>query len=169
MIKKIALATIAVVTMTLPLAYAGETSSNTVGMTHLNGADLNSLTDARVSMIKAALQLTPDQEQYWPAVEQAIRDRANNRQARLQRLAQLRDSTPMEALRGHNPVDVMQRRAELLTQRGADLKKIADAWEPLYKTLSKDQKKRMAFVTIVTARAMRNTIERRVDTEDEDE
>lgn len=169
MIKKIALATIAVVTMTLPLAYAGETSSNTVGMTHLNGADLNSLTDARVSMIKAALQLTPDQEKYWPAVEEAIRDRANNRQARLQRLAQLRDSTPMEALRGHNPVDVMQRRAELLTQRGADLKKIADAWEPLYKTLSKDQKKRMAFVTIVTARAMRNTIERRVDTEDEDE
>jgi LTXXQ motif family protein len=169
MISKIALATIAVVTITLPLAYAGETSSNTVGMTHPSATDLKGLTDARVSLIKDALQLTPDQQQYWPAVEEAIRNRADNRQARLQRLAQLRGSSPMEALRGHNPVEIMQRRAELLTQRGADLKKIADAWEPLYKTLTKDQKKRMAFVTIVTARAMRNTIERRLDTEDEDE
>src|SRR6185437_13849865 len=76
MIKKIALATIAVVTMTLPLAYAGDTSSNTVGMTHPSATDLKGLTDARVSLIKAALQLTPDQQQYWPAVEQAIRDKA---------------------------------------------------------------------------------------------
>jgi len=169
MIKKIALATIAVVTMTLPLAYAGETSSDTVGMTHLNGADLKSLTDARVSLIKTALQLTPDQQQYWPAVEQAIREKATNRQARWQRLADLRDSGPIEALRGRNPVELLQARADALSQRGADLKKIADAWEPLYKTLSRDQKKRMAFVTVVSARAMRNTIERRLDTEDEDE
>lgn len=169
MIRKIALATIAAVTMTLPLAYAGETSSGTVGMTHPSAADLKSLTDARVSLIKAALQLTPDQQQYWPALEEAIRDRATNRQARLERLADLRDSDPIEALRGRNPVELLQRRAEALSQRGADLKKIADAWEPLYKTLSKDQKKRMAFVTVMSARAMRNTVERRLDTEDEDE
>lgn len=169
MIKKIALATIAVVTMTLPLAYAGETSSDTVGMTHLSATDLKGLTDARVSLIKAALQLTPDQQQYWAAVEQAIRDKATNRQARWQRLADLRDSGPIEALRGRNPVELLQARAEALSQRGADLKKIADAWEPLYKTLNKDQKKRMAFVAVVSARAMRNTIERHLDTEDEDE
>ena len=30
--------------------------------------------------------------------------------------------------------------AEILSQRGADLKKLADAWEPLYKTLTADQK-----------------------------
>ena len=35
-------------------------------MMHPSAADLNSLTDARVAMIKAALQLTPDQEKYWP-------------------------------------------------------------------------------------------------------
>jgi hypothetical protein len=34
----------------------------------------------------------------------------------------------------------MQRRAESLSQRAADLKKVADAWEPLYKTLSDDRK-----------------------------
>ena len=63
----------------------------------------------------------------------------------------------------------MQQRAERLTQRAADLKKLADAWAPLYKTLSEDQKKRMAFATFVTARAMRETVERRLDSEDDDE
>ena len=120
-------------------------------------------------MIKAALQLTPDQEKYWPAVEDAIRARAKNRQARWERVAELRDSGPMEALHEHNPVELMQRRAERLSQRAADLKKVADAWEPLYKTLSEDQKKRMAFVTVVSARGIRDTIERHVEAEDDDE
>jgi hypothetical protein len=67
------------------------------------------------------LQLTPDQEKYWPAVESAIRARAKNRQARLERLADLRDS-PLEALHERNPLELMQRRAESLSQRAADLK-----------------------------------------------
>ena len=168
-IKKVALATTAILIATSPLAYAAETSSNTVGMTHPSAADLKSLTDARVAMIKAALQLTPDQEKYWPAVEDAIRARAKNRQARWERVAELRDSGPVEALHERNPVELMQRRAESLSQRAADLKKVADAWEPLYKTLSEDQKKRMAFVTVVTARGLRDTIERHIESEDDDE
>jgi chaperonin GroEL (HSP60 family) len=134
-----------------------------------SAADMNSLTDARVAMIKAALQLTPDQEKYWPAVEDAIRARSKNRQARWERVAQLRDSGPMEALHERNPVELMQRRAEALIQRGADLKKVADAWEPLFKTLSDEQKKRMAFVTVVAARGIRDTIERHLESEDDDE
>jgi hypothetical protein len=169
MIKKLALATTAALITVSPVAYAEDTSSSTVGMTHPSAADLNSLTDARVAMIKAALQLTPDQEKYWPAVEDAIRARSKNRQARWERLAELRDSNPMEALHDRNPIEVMQRRADALTQRGADLKKVADAWEPLFKTLSADQKKRMAFVTVVAARGIRDTIERRVDSDDDDE
>jgi hypothetical protein len=169
MIKKAAIAATAVLIAASPLVYAAETSSNTVGMTHPSAADLNSLTDARVAMIKAALQLTPDQEKYWPAVEEAIRTRAKNRQARWERLAQLRDSSPLEALHERNPVELMQRRAESLSQRGADLKKVADAWEPLFKTLSEDQKKRMAFVTVVAARGIRDTIEHRIESEDDDE
>jgi hypothetical protein len=138
-------------------------------MTHPTAADLNSLTDARVAMIKAALQLTPDQEKYWPAVEDAIRARAKNRMARFERVAELRDSNAMDALHERNPIEMMQRRAERLTQRGADLKKVADAWEPLFKTLSEDQKKRMAFVTVVAARGIRDTIERHIESEDDDE
>lgn len=168
-IKKVAVATTAVLITASPLTYAAETSSTTVGMTHPSAADLNSLTDARVAMIKAALQLTPDQEKYWPAVEDAIRARAKNRQARWERVAQLRDSGPMEALHESNPVELMQRRAASLSQRAADLKKVADAWEPLFKTLSEDQKKRMAFVTVVAARGMRDMMEHRIDSEHEDE
>ena len=172
MIKKIAVAATAVLITASPLAYAAETTS-TVGMRHPSAADLNALTDARVGIIKAALQLTPDQEKYWPAVEEAIRARAKNQQARFERVAELRDSmrdsSPMEVVRERNPVELMQRRAESLGQRAADLKKVADAWEPLYKALSQDQKKRMAFVTVVAARGIRDTIERRIESEDDDD
>ena len=165
-IKKITLAATAVL-ITLPLAYAAETgTTSTVGMRHpITGADFNALTDARVGIIKAALQLTPDQEKYWPAVEEAIRARGKNQQARFERVAALRDSSPMEG----NAVELMQRRADSLIQRGADLKKLADAWEPLYKTLSPDQKKRMAFVSYAAWRGMRDAIEHRIETEDDDD
>lgn len=168
MIMKLAVITTAVLITASPLAYAAERPSS-AGMMHPNTADLNRLTDARVTIIKAALQLTPDQEKLWPAVEEAIRARAKNRQARWERVADLRDDGPMEALNDRNPIEFMQRRAASLSQRAADLKKVADAWEPLYKTLSQDQKKRMAFVTIVTARGMRHAIERHLEADDDDE
>jgi hypothetical protein len=169
MIKKIAFAATAVLITATPLAYAAETSS-TVGMRHpVTGADLNAMTDARVGMIKAALQLTPEQEKYWPALEEAIRTRSKNRQARWERVAELRDGGASDALRDQNMVELMQRRAEALSQRAADLKKEADAWEPLYKTLSPDQKKRMAFATVVAMRGIRDTIEHRIESEDDDD
>jgi hypothetical protein len=169
MIKKIAFAATAVLITTSPFAYSAETSS-TVGMRHpVTGADLNAMTDARVGMIKAALQLTPEQEKYWPALEEAIRTRSKNRQARWERVAELRDGGASDALRDQNMVELMQRRAEALSQRAADLKKEADAWEPLYKTLSPDQKKRMAFATVVAMRGIRDTIEHRIESEDDDD
>ena len=41
----------------------------------LLSVDWKALTDLRVGIVKAALQLKPDQEKYWPPLEQAIRDR----------------------------------------------------------------------------------------------
>ncbi|UPT92385.1 Spy/CpxP family protein refolding chaperone (plasmid) [Bradyrhizobium barranii subsp. apii] len=167
-IRTIAFAATAVLLTASTLAYAAETSS-TVGMGHPSAADLNALTDARVGMIKATLQLTPDQEKYWPPVEGAIRARAKNRQVRFERVAELRDSSPMEAIGERNPVELMQRRAEILSQRAVDLKKLADTWEPLYKTLTPDQKKRMAFATYAAMRGMRDAIEHQIETEDDDD
>ena len=168
MIRTMAVVAAAVLVTWSPTSYAEEKSS-AVGMRHPSAADLNALTDARVGIIKAALQLTPDQEKYWPAVEEAIRARAKNRQARMERVAALRDSGMMEAVGERNPVELMQRRAEILSQRGADIKKLADAWEPLYKMLAPDQKKRMAFAMYAAARGMRDAIEQRIQFEDDDD
>jgi len=168
MIKNIAIAATAVLITASPLAHAAEQSSTTVTMGP-SADDLNALTDARVALIKAALQLTPDQEKYWPAIETAMRERSKNRQARLKRLVELRDNGPLDALRQSNPVQLMQHRAEILGQRAADLKKVADAWEPFYPTLSQDQKKRMVFVMVVAARGLRDTIENHSDYEEDDE
>ncbi|MBR0735168.1 Spy/CpxP family protein refolding chaperone [Bradyrhizobium japonicum] len=152
---------------TSSLSYAAETSS-TGGVGPLSATDMKSLTDMRVGIIKAALQLTPDQEKLWPAVEDAIRARAKNRQARLERIAELRNGA-IDPLQQGNPVEIMQRRADRLIQRGTDLKKLADAWEPLYKTLSEDQKKRMSFASYVVMRGMRDVIAHSIDPENDDD
>jgi hypothetical protein len=132
------------------------------------------LTEARINLLKAALQLTPDQEKFWPAIEDAIRARAKDRQARVAaevaRLREQLERSPIEVLRDRNPVEFMQRRAEALAQRAADLKKLADARQPLYPTLTPEQKRRMAAVAIFVLREMRNAVEqRRLQSEDHDE
>jgi hypothetical protein len=126
---------------------------------------LNALTDARIAIVKAALQLTPDQERYWPAIEEAMRARAKNRISRLEAvttgIAERADRSPMENLRDRNPVAFLNRRADALAQRSADLKKLAAAWEPLYPTLTPDQKRRMGFVALVVLRDLRDRVEQR--------
>ena len=49
----------------------------------------------------------------------------------------------------------MQRRAENI----ADLKWLADAWQPLYQTLTSDQRWRKAALTIVVLRDVASGIE----------
>ena len=109
----------------------------------LTQTDLNALTDARLGVIKAALQMTPDQAKYWPAIEEAVRERAVGRLQRLEALAALRNKGG-----DADPVAIMQQRASNLIQRGNDLKKVADAWEPLYKTLNDEQKQRMRLFAV---------------------
>ena len=134
------------------LAYAQAPSAQERQLERLNAADVATLTDSRVNIVKTTLQLTPDQEKLWPAIEDAIRTRAKDRQARIaaveQRAAELRGKSPVEVLRDRNPVEFLQRRATALAQRSAHLNKLADAWQPLYQTLSPDQKKRMGHLAL---------------------
>jgi hypothetical protein len=126
----------------------------------------------RIDVVRAALQLTPDQEKYWPAVEDAIRARAKNRQVRFaeveKRVGELREGNPVEVLHNRDTVDFFQRRADALAQRSAALKNLAAAWEPLYKTLSPDQKQRMAFITLYVLHEVRNAAEERTEDEEVD-
>ena len=154
-----------------PLAYAQTPSGGAVE--RLRAGDVGSLTDARVKIVKAALQLTSDQEKYWPAIEDAIRARVKDRQARIAdgaaRRNEVRDRGPIEVLRGRNPVEFLQRRADALAQRSGDLKKLANAWQPLYQTLNPDQKQRMAGLSIYVLREMRSGVEqRRLQAEEDD-
>ena len=170
--KTIAVAFTALFVTASSLAYAQAPSAAEVE--RLSAADVATLTDARVTIVKATLQLTPDQEKFWPAIEDAIRTRAQDRQARIANVeaqaAELRGRSRIEVLRDRDPVDFLHRRADALAQRAADLKKLAGAWQPLYQTLNADQKRRMGHLAIVALREMRSAVEhRRLQSEDEAE
>jgi hypothetical protein len=146
-----------------PLAHAQTSTAGIAG--RLSQVDMNALTDARIAIVKATLQLTSDQEKFWPPIEQAIRQRAKDRQERLEGLVERTegraDRGVVENLQNRNPVELMQRRADNLAQRAANLKKLADAWQPLFQTLTPDQKRRMAALTIVALRDVTSGVEQR--------
>ena len=76
--------------------------------------------------VKGALQLTPEQQKYWPPVENAIRARAEDRRDRFAKIAETMgkraDESPAEVMGNRDPIAFLQRRAEALAQRSADLK-----------------------------------------------
>jgi hypothetical protein len=155
-----------------PLAHAQTTGAATPERP--TASDLDRLTDARIKIVKSTLELTPDQQKLWAPVESAIRARATDRQARLaraeERMDQRREHGIEEALRDRNPVEFLDRRADALAQRSADLKRLAQAWGPLYQTLTPDQKQRMGTLTLFVLRDLRNRVEqRRMQALDEDD
>lgn len=122
------------------------------------------VTDNRIDIVKAALQLRPDQMQYWPAVEEAIRARADGRRQRIENMMSHLEEGQID----RNFVQVLQNRAENLSERGAELKKLADAWEPLYSTLDNAQKRRMRVLGVIVLHRMREGIEARRDQMEEE-
>jgi hypothetical protein len=167
MLKTIAVGATALFVATSSLAYA-QTPSAAPG--RLSATEWNSLTDLRIDLVKAALQLTPDQMKYWPAVENAIRNRAQDRQARIAKIVETVgskvDEGPAEILRNRDPVSFMLRRADALSQRAANLKNLANAWQPLYQTLSPEQKQRMAALTLFVLKDVSDVIEDRRSDDD---
>ena len=167
MLKTVAAGMTALFVTASSLAYAQAPSANTTTgggqeNTKLSAADLNALTDARINIVKAALQLTPEQAKYWPAVEEAIRNRAMGRQVRLAAISRQRDQGDSDL------VDVVRRRADALAQRSAELKQLADAWQPLSATLTPEQKQRLRFFAENILRLVPRAIDvRRMQHEDE--
>jgi hypothetical protein len=105
--------------------------------------DANAYLDARIAAVHAALQLTPDQERMWPAVEQAYRD--------LVKLGSERRNAGQPTA-ADDPVARLQRRAEAFTRRGAALKTLADALAPLWQSLNDGQKRRLMALAGPAAR-----------------
>ena len=166
MLKTVAIGLTALIVTASSLAYAQTPSTTTTGGgqddTKLSAADLNALTDARINIVKAALQLTPEQAKYWPPVEEAIRNRSMGRQVRLAALLRQRDQGDSDI------VDDVRRRADALAQRSAELKQLADAWQPLSATLTPEQKQRLRFFATNILRLVPRAVDlRRMQNEDE--
>jgi zinc resistance-associated protein len=146
-------------------AYAQAPQLGGPAQDRITEADLKALTERRVDLVKAALQLTPAQEKYWPAVEAAIRARADMRRDRLSTIG-ARVTEQQE----RSPIELLRERADALTARGAALKKLVDAWQPLYESLDNRQKLRLRFLSMYVLREMRDAVEsRRFSEEDYDD
>ena len=164
MVKIVAAVATALFVTASPLAYAQAPSA--AAPERLNAAaDWNKLTDLRIDLVKAALQLTPDQQKYWPPIENAIRARAEDRKARLAKVVETMgkraDESPADIMANRDPIAFLQRRSEALAQRSADLDKLAEAWQPLYKTFNPEQRQRMAALAIFVLHDMSDVVERR--------
>ena len=103
-----------------------------------NTEDLRAFDEARLAALKAGLTLTPEQEKNWPAFEQAARDLSK---ARVDRISAMRNAPASD-----DPVERLRQRATALSDTGAALKKLADATDPLYKSLDENQKRRFAIL-----------------------
>src|SRR5262245_19057542 len=110
--------------------------------------DRAALVDARIAALKAGLKLNAEQEKHWPAVEAAIRDLAKQR---ADRAAAMRDGRNANAQARPDMIDRLRRGADAMTERAAGLKKLADAAEPLYKSLDDGQKHRLGMLLRVGA------------------
>ncbi len=113
--------------------------------------DRAALTDARIAAVKVGLKLTPDQEKLWPPVEAAVRDFAKLRIDRANaRMNAERDS--QDSQKPSDPVARLRDRADTMAATAAAMKRIADAADPLYKTLDDGQKRRLAILTHMGSR-----------------
>ncbi|MBW7965058.1 Spy/CpxP family protein refolding chaperone [Bradyrhizobium sp. BR 10261] len=109
----------------------------------INPEDRAALVDARIAAVHAGLRLNADQEKLWPPVEAAVRDFAKLRLDR----ANARMNGPGDSDKPDDPVARLRQRAEDMGASSAALKKIADAADPLYKSLDDGQKRRLALLT----------------------
>jgi len=100
--------------------------------------DITAFGEARIAALHAGLKLTAEQEKNWPPVEAALRELAKQRSERFAARA--------SADRPKDPIERLNLRAEVMGQRAATLKKLADAAGPLYKSLDESQKHRFMML-----------------------
>jgi LTXXQ motif family protein len=130
------------------LAIAGSTAVYAQHQRHwghmrMNPEDRAAFADARIAAVHAGLKLTPDQEKLWPPVEAAVREYAKLRIDRANARMSARDSDAPRP----DPVTRLRERADNMAASAAAMKKVADAADPLYKTLDDAQKRRLTLLT----------------------
>ena len=142
--KAIFAGTTALVIAGSSLVYAQQRGGRSDGMQRgPNIEDMRAFAEARLAALKAGLTLTPEQERNWPAFEQAAREM---QKLRLDRMNSFIDERRNPQPRSFDPVDRLRRQGSVMADTGAALKKLADATDPLYKSLDDSQKRRFAIL-----------------------
>lgn len=112
----------------------------------MSAEDRSAFADARIAAVHAGLKLNAEQEKLWPPVEAAVKEFAKLRIDRANaRMNAMRDDDRDRQPR--DPVTRLRDHAEAMGATAAAMKKIADAADPLYKTLDESQKRRLAMLT----------------------
>jgi hypothetical protein len=152
MMKAILAGTVALAVAGAGLAFAQQqTPQQTPSRWQPSAEDISAFTDARIAGLKAGLKLTAEQEKDWPAVEAAIRDLARQRADRMKERADRAAERRNARASGTEPprpdaIERLRRGADSMTVRAAAIKRLADAAEPLYKSLDDSQKRRFGIL-----------------------
>jgi len=144
--RKFAIAAVAVLAIAGSTAVYAQHRHWGYGHSRMSAEDRAAYADARIAAVHAGLKLTADQEKLWPPVEAAVREFAKLRIDR----ANARMNPPKDDSSQQKPDDPVARlrdRAENMAVTAAAMKKIAEAADPLYKTLDDGQKRRLAVLT----------------------
>jgi hypothetical protein len=144
--RKFAIAAVAVLAIAGSTAVYAQHRHWGFGHMRMNPEDRAAFADARIAAVHAGLKLSADQEKLWPPVEAAVREFAKLRidRANARMNATQGDSSQQKP---DDPVARLRERADSMATSAAALKKIADAADPLYKTLDDGQKRRLAVLT----------------------
>lgn len=145
--KKILLASAAVLVLAGSTAVYAQHRPWSHHHARMNPEDRAAFADARIAAVHAGLKLTPDQEKLWPPVEAAVKDFAKLRIDRANARMAERPDESKGSQTPDNPVVRLQQRADTMAATAAALKRIAEAADPLYKTLDDGQKRRLAILT----------------------
>jgi hypothetical protein len=118
----------------------------------MSAEDRTAFADARIAAVHAGLKFNADQEKLWPPVETAVREFAKLRIDRANARMDAPRDDAREQQKPDDPVARLREHAEAMGTTATALKKIADAADPLYKTLDDGQKRRLAILTHIGGR-----------------
>ena len=143
--RKFTIAAVAVLAIAGSTAVYAQHRHWSYGHMRMNPEDRAAFADARIAAVHAVLKLSADQEKLWPPVEAAVKEFAKLRIDR----ANARMNPPQDdaSQKPDDPVARLRERANTMATSAAAMRKIADAADPLYKTLDDGQKRRLAMLT----------------------
>src|SRR5260221_2837249 len=144
--RKFTIAAVAVLAIAGSTAVYAQHRHWSYGHMWMNPEDRAAFADARIAAVHAGLRLSADQEKLWSPVETAVKEFAKLRidRANARMNADKDDGSQQKP---DDPVARLRERADNMATSATAMQEIADAADPLYKTLDDGQKRRLAVLT----------------------